>query len=89
MFARDVSHTVANRVEEFIFNDDLKGVRDPEYEEAEKVWANGKHLEAIQLMRDYLKKHPSEQYVAYSHCGDLRKGPRQLPRRCSRVPGNP
>jgi tetratricopeptide (TPR) repeat protein len=64
MFARDVSHTVANRVEEFIFNDDLKGVRDPEYEEAEKVWANGKHLEAIQLMRDYLKKHPSEQYVA-------------------------
>jgi tetratricopeptide (TPR) repeat protein len=64
MFARDVSHTVANRVEEFIFNDDLKGVRDPEYEEAEKIWANGRHLEAIQLMRDYLKKHPSEQYVA-------------------------
>ncbi len=64
MFARDLSYTVANRVEEFIFNDDLKGVRDPEYEEAEKVWANGKHLEAIQLMRDYLKKHPSEQYVA-------------------------
>ena len=55
MFARDVSHTVANRVEEFIFNDDLKGVRDPEYEEAEKVWAHGEHLEAIQLMRDYLK----------------------------------
>jgi tetratricopeptide (TPR) repeat protein len=64
MFARDVSHTVADHVEEFIFNDDLKGVRDPEYEEAEKVWANGRHLEAIQLMRDYLKKHPSEQYVA-------------------------
>jgi tetratricopeptide (TPR) repeat protein len=64
MFARDVSHTVADRVEEFIFNDDLKGVRDPEYDEAEKVWADGKHLEAIQLMRDYLKKHPSEQYVA-------------------------
>lgn len=64
MFARDVSHMFANRVDEFIFNDDLKGVRDPEYDEAEKVWANGKHLEAIQLMRDYLKKHPSEQYVA-------------------------
>jgi tetratricopeptide (TPR) repeat protein len=64
LLARDVSHTVADRVQEFIFNDDLKGVRSPEYEEAEKVWANGKHLEAIQLMRDYLKKHPSEQYVA-------------------------
>jgi tetratricopeptide (TPR) repeat protein len=64
MLARDVSHTVADRVEEFIFNDDLKGVRNPEYEEAEKMWANGKHLDAIQLMRDFLKKHPSEQYAA-------------------------
>lgn len=64
LFARDVSHTLANRVEEFIFNDDLKGVRNPEYEEAEKLWANGQPLDAIQLMRDYLKKHPSEQYVA-------------------------
>src|SRR5687768_11033397 len=64
MFARDVSHTVADRVEEFIFNDDLKGVRNPDYEEAEKMWADGKHLDAIQLMRDYLKKHPSEQYAA-------------------------
>jgi TolA-binding protein len=64
MVARDVSHVVADKVDDFVFNDDLKGVRDPEYEEAEKVWANGSHLEAIQLMRDYLKKHPSEQYVA-------------------------
>lgn len=64
LLARDVSRYLANRVEDFIFNDDLKGVRDPEYEEAENVWANGQHLDAIQLMRDYLKKHPREQYVA-------------------------
>ncbi|HXG47339.1 MAG TPA: hypothetical protein VNO52_06925 [Methylomirabilota bacterium] len=64
LVARDVSRYVANRVDDFIFNDDLKGVHDPEYEEAERVWANGQHLEAIQLMRDYLKRHPREQYVA-------------------------
>jgi tetratricopeptide (TPR) repeat protein len=62
--ARDVSQFFATKVEEFVFNDDLKGVKDPEYEEAEKVWVGGNHLEAIQLMRDYLKKHPREQYVA-------------------------
>lgn len=62
--AHDVSRFFANRVEDFIFNDDLKGVKDPEYEEAERVWASGEHLDAVQLMRDYLKKHPREQYVA-------------------------
>jgi tetratricopeptide (TPR) repeat protein len=62
--ARDVSQLVATKVDDFVFNDNLEGVNDPEYEEAEKVWVNGNHLEAIQLMRDYLKKHPREQYVA-------------------------
>jgi TolA-binding protein len=64
LIAQDFSKYVANRVDDFIFNDDLKGVKDPEYEEAERVWASGKHLESIQLMRDYLKRHPREQYVA-------------------------
>jgi len=62
--ARDVSNFVAHRVEKFIFDEDLEGERNPEYEEAEKVWANGQHLEAIQLMRNYLQIHPREQYVA-------------------------
>ena len=60
----DTSRYVADRVDDFIFNDDLKGVKDPAYEEAEHVHASGRHLEAIQLMRDYLKQHPREQYVA-------------------------
>jgi len=64
LLARDLSHLVAHRVEQFIFDEDLEGERDPEYEEAEKIWANGHHLEAIQLMRNYLKEHPREQYVA-------------------------
>lgn len=64
MIGYDVSRFFANRVEDFIFNDDLKGVKDPEYEEAENIWAKGDYLDAVQLMRDYYKRHPSEVYVA-------------------------
>jgi hypothetical protein len=64
LIAQDVSRFFANRLDDFIFNDNLEGVKDPEYEEAEQVWSAGHHLEAIQLMRDYLKRHPREQYVA-------------------------
>jgi len=60
----DISKFVANRVEEFVFNDDLKGVKDPDYEEAENVWARGQHLEAVQLLRDFYKRNPSEVYAA-------------------------
>lgn len=64
LIGHDVSRFMANRVDDFVFNDNLEGVKDPEYEEAERVWASGQHLDAIQLMRDYLKRHPREQYVA-------------------------
>ena len=64
LVARDLSRYFANRADDFIFNDNLIGVHNPEYEEAERVWANGDYLDSIQLMRDYLKKHPREQYVA-------------------------
>ncbi len=62
--AYDFSRFFGEKFEEFIMDEQGEGNRDPEYEEAEKVWANGNHLEAIQLMRDYLKVHPLEQYVA-------------------------
>lgn len=60
----DTSKYFANRVDDLIFNDDLKGVKDPAYEEAENVYNSGDHLEAVRLMRRYLNKHPREQYVA-------------------------
>lgn len=60
----DVSRYFADRFEELIFNDDLKGVRDPDYGEAEEAWKRGDHLDAIQLMRDFYKKHPREAHVA-------------------------
>ena len=64
LIAYDVARYVANRVDDLIFNDDLKGVKDPEYEEAEKIWAKGEYLEAIRMLRDYLNRHPREQYVS-------------------------
>ncbi len=60
----DVSRFFANRVEEMVFNDNLEGVKDPEYDEAEQVWQKGEYLEAVQLMRDYYRRNPSEVYVA-------------------------
>jgi hypothetical protein len=65
LFAHDLTQLFAHKSGDFLFNDDAKGMRkDPEYEDAEQVWANGDHLEAIRLMREYLASHPREQFVA-------------------------
>ena len=64
LIARDISHYFAGRSLELMFNDEGTGIKNPEYEEAEQVWANGQHLDAIRLMREYLTKNPREQYVA-------------------------
>jgi TolA-binding protein len=62
--AIDLSKFFAHRFEKLVFDEEGEAHRDPEYEEAEKIWANGQHLEAIQLMREFLKTHPNEQYAA-------------------------
>jgi TolA-binding protein len=64
LIANDVSHFMGAQAIEFLFNDIPEGQRDPEYERAEAEWANGKHLDAIQMMRDFLKRHPRELYAA-------------------------
>lgn len=64
LIARDVAEYFGNRSVEFLFNDDGIGTKNPEYEQAEQEWANGHHLEAIRMMRDYLQRNPREQYVA-------------------------
>jgi tetratricopeptide (TPR) repeat protein len=63
LLARDVSHFLAHKAEQALFSDDGAPV-DPEYEQAEELWKDGKYLEALNAMRDYLGKHPREQYVA-------------------------
>ena len=62
--ARDFSAFFANKSLEFLFNDDGKGVKNPELEAAEAVWASGDRLEAIRLMRDYYERNPREVFVS-------------------------
>jgi tetratricopeptide (TPR) repeat protein len=64
LVAYDVTQFMGTQAVDFLFNDAGEGQRDPEYERAEQEWANGKFLDAIQLMRDFLKKHPRELYAA-------------------------
>jgi len=64
MVAHDVSGLVGGRALKVIYNDEGEGIVSPDYEKAEEQWANGNFLEAIQLMRDYLKQNPREQHVA-------------------------
>ena len=63
LLAREITQFLANKAEQAMFNDDGAPL-DPEYEQAEELWKDGKHLEAIQAMREYLQKHPREQHVA-------------------------
>ncbi|PYJ58266.1 MAG: hypothetical protein DME24_17010 [Verrucomicrobia bacterium] len=64
MVAHDISGLVGGRALKVIYNDEGEGMANPDYEKAEEKWANGNFLEAIQLMRDYLKQNPREQHVA-------------------------
>jgi len=63
LLARDVSLLLAHKAEQALFSDDGAPV-DPEYEQAEELWKDGKYLETLNGMREYLNKHPREQYVA-------------------------
>ncbi|MBI4660589.1 MAG: hypothetical protein HY735_17265 [Verrucomicrobia bacterium] len=64
LLGHDVAHYLGDRVLKGVHNDEGEGMTDPDYEAAEQVWADGKYLDAIQLMRDYLKRNPREQHVA-------------------------
>lgn len=62
--AWDVSNAAGNKALTLLYNDDGAGQKDPEYDQAEQMWANGQPLEAIRMMREYLNKHPREVHVA-------------------------
>jgi len=65
LIAYDLTQFFGARAVGYLFDDRGEGMRDPEYERAEQTWVNGKPLEAIEMMREYLKTHPREQYVAF------------------------
>ena len=47
-----------------LYNDDLEGIHNPDYEKAEAAWSDGKFLEAIRLLREYLEHNPTAQHAA-------------------------
>ena len=63
LLARDISGFLATRAEQAFFHDGGAPL-DSEYEQAEELCKDGKHLEAVQALREYLGKNPREQYVA-------------------------
>ena len=64
LIAYDVTHLVGSTVVDVLLDDRGQSERAPEYEKAEEAWAAGKFLEAIQMMREFLKENPREQYAA-------------------------
>jgi tetratricopeptide (TPR) repeat protein len=64
MVAHDVSSFFGGRALRVLYNEEGEGIANPDYENAEEEWAKGNFIEAIQLMRDYLKQNPREQHIA-------------------------
>src|SRR5213594_2157833 len=64
LLANDLSHFFSGRAMKVLYNEEGEGVASPDYEKAEEEWAKGNFLDAIQLMREYLKENPREQHVA-------------------------
>lgn len=58
LVGRDVSAYLADKALKTLYHDEGLELEHVEYEEAEKLWANGQFLEAIQSLRDFLKAHP-------------------------------
>jgi TolA-binding protein len=64
MIAYDFTQFAGNVAVDALLDVGEAGTRDPDYEKAEQIWVNGKHLEAIEMMRGFLKKNPRAQYAA-------------------------
>lgn len=58
--ARDISHFVADHFVKALNLDETMGIKDTQYEMADEAWRNGKYLDAIRLLREYLQHHPRE-----------------------------
>jgi tetratricopeptide (TPR) repeat protein len=64
LFAHDAVHYLGQRAVRELFDEEGESMANPEYDQAEQVWADGDYLEAIRLMREYLRKHPREVHAA-------------------------
>jgi len=64
LIAYDFSSFTGNRALRLMYNDDKKAIKDSDYEKIEEQWAAGSYIDAIDLLRAYLKKHPREIHAA-------------------------
>ena len=62
--AWDFTQYLGSRTERAMMASDFQLPTDPNYEAAEQEWAKGNHLDAINLMREYLAHNPNEQHAA-------------------------
>jgi TolA-binding protein len=65
MVGREVSQFVGHHVQRELYGEASEPVGDPEYDEAERVWADGDHLEAVRLLREFLKQKPHKVHAAF------------------------
>jgi hypothetical protein len=61
--AHELTHFISERTVKHLY-DDVAEVTGKDYDAAEDAWANGNYLEAISMMRDYLKQNPRQVHVA-------------------------
>jgi hypothetical protein len=64
ILAHDFSHFIGAKFAKILHNDDGESIKKSDYEVAEQIWTDGNPLQAIELMREYLRKNPKEQHVA-------------------------
>jgi TolA-binding protein len=60
----DVTQWVARKSAQGLGVDVQPVENDPEYDAAEAEWAKGNHMDAIKMLRDFLKKNPAQQHAA-------------------------
>jgi TolA-binding protein len=65
LIASDVTQYFGGQATDYLLMDvGDEAMRNPLYERAEAEWANAQFLEAIQTLREYLKKNPREMHAA-------------------------
>ncbi len=66
LVARDVAGYFGNRASRMVYNDagEDMAIKNADYEKADAAWRNGEYIQAIQLLREYLKKNPREVHAA-------------------------
>ena len=62
--AWDVAQYFGGRAGQAVMAENYLPPTDKEYEAAEAEWSKGNHMDALNMMRAYLKRNPNEQHVA-------------------------